>query len=114
MRRLRAQKLTASIIHELSPILEECERLNGIVRQEHPDLCSDVADMAFRRAHDVIFKLMYESGVDVVTDCDRADLGLPARDHDGWTHEELLALEQRRLDLLRQPIPQLIVTTETE
>lgn len=49
-------------------------------------------------------KLFYEEGVEILTDHDRAMMGLPPRGPDGWTAQELWALEKRRLDLMSQPI----------
>jgi hypothetical protein len=47
--------------------------------------------------------------VEVVTDYTRQEAGLPPRDGKGWTMEELVALERKRLELMSAP-PRTMVT----
>ena len=59
------------------------------------------------RRNDVFDKLMdifTQQGVEVLTDYDRQTCGLPPRGPDGWTAEELIALEENRLAALLAPI----------
>lgn len=59
------------------------------------------------RERDVFYALqdaLATIGVDMVTDYDRQQLGLPARGPDGWTPEELAAMERLRIDALLRPI----------
>jgi hypothetical protein len=59
------------------------------------------------RERDVFYALqdaLTTIGVDMVTDYDRQQLGLPPRGPDGWTPDELVAMERLRLDALMRPI----------
>jgi len=49
-------------------------------------------------------KLLESHGAEIITDQIREEAGLPARGPDGWTMEELHALEKRRLELLTAPV----------
>ncbi len=51
-----------------------------------------------------ILDLFHDTGAEVITDYDREQMGLPSRGPDGWTLEEIIAWDARRLDLLRRPI----------
>jgi hypothetical protein len=50
-----------------------------------------------------------KAGAEIVSDYDRQQYGLPARGPDGWTMEEIIALEKRRLEIMRAPIPPMII-----
>ena len=54
--------------------------------------------------HDAITGFLAEVGAEIVTDHDRSEAGLPPRGPDGWTVEELIALERRRIEVLLAPI----------
>jgi hypothetical protein len=86
LRMMRAQYLVAAVIQKISPFLDE--------RQ----------DRARRDAHEALIELFHNEGVDVITDASRADAGLPPRGPDGYTVDELLAIEKRRLDYLSAPL----------
>lgn len=53
----------------------------------------------------LIMDLLTAEGVEVLTDRMRADIGLSPRGPDGWTAEEILALEAHRLDAMLRPLP---------
>lgn len=86
MRLMRAQHLVSAVMQKLSPYFDE--------RQ----------DSARRDAYEALLELFHSEGVDVITDAQRADAGLPPRGPDGYTAEEVLAIEKRRLDVLTGPI----------
>ena len=46
---------------------------------------------------------LHGGGYEVITDRMRAEAGLPPRGEKGWTAEELVAMERRRLEILLQP-----------
>ncbi len=85
LRRSRTQVLTHAVLKEIGPYLREGHRTE-------------------RDVYEARLKLFYEQGVEIITDVDRAGLGLPPRGPDGWTGEEIVALEQRRLEILTAPI----------
>lgn len=89
-REIRAMKLANHILH--------------ILRAYIPEHCQ-------RDAYNVLASTLHRSGADVVLDSDRSDAGLPMRDERGWTRQELLALEHKRLELMMKPI---IVTANTQ
>ncbi len=43
-------------------------------------------------------------GAEIISDSDRAQYGLSPRGPDGWTAEEITALEQKRLEALTKPM----------
>lgn len=87
-RNMRAQRLTAEIMQELSPFLQG-EQHRYVVR--------------------AIETLLWRKGVEIVTDYDRQELGLPERGNDGWTADELRILELKRQELMLNPFRSYIV-----
>lgn len=83
MRGARAQTVTSMIIRELIPFLP------------HED--------AYRGAYKAILDLLTAQGVEVITDDTRAELGLEIRSDDGWTHQEIIALDRVRLEMMMRP-----------
>lgn len=56
---------------------------------------------------DVYEKLMEtceQHGIELISDEDRELVGLPPRGPDGWTDEEIIALERVRLELMLRPV----------
>lgn len=94
-RRLRLQPL----LHEILQIVEK--HLSD----------EDMRRNAMREIHCDLFDKFHEQGVEIITDYTRQEAGLPPRGPDGWTTEELIALEQRRLELMRRPM-QFVVPIE--
>jgi hypothetical protein len=92
LRRRRAMGLTAAVLREL------------------PDHCDP--HRWKEDVHDALMRVFAGEGVEVLTDYDRTTLGLPPRGPDGWTPEELLALERRHLELLTRP-PEMIIPMPT-
>jgi hypothetical protein len=87
MRMYRAQSLMHAVLQRIDPYLD-------------PEL----GNHARRDVYEALLKLFHDEGVDVITDAQRADAGLPPRGPDGWTIEEMMAIEKRRLDILTAPI----------
>jgi len=94
LRHERAQTLTALVLHSIAPHLRTL--------QDHH---------AERDIFRALVKLFHEGGFEVVDDATRERCGLPRRDHMGWTPDELLCLEQQRLELMMRPLQ--IVISET-
>lgn len=82
IRRIKSQQIAHFMMHELRDFI--------------PDDC-------YQKAADRLYKLLHDAGAEIVTDQTRAEYGLPARGPDGWTMEELHALELRKLELLTKP-----------
>lgn len=82
----RARALAAAVIQEL----------------EHNDL-SNTRDVR-RAVHDTVLRVFHDHGVEVLTDFDREQFGLPPRGPDGWTVDEIFALEKRRLEMMTRPV----------
>lgn len=57
----------------------------------------------YREVADKLMKMLHAQGAEIVSDNIRQEVGLPPRGPDGWTAEELLALEQCRLGVLTKP-----------
>lgn len=92
-RRKRAQALQAAILQIVGKHLSD----------------EDYRRNAMRALSYELFDKLYQEGVEIITDADRAEAGLPPRGPEGWTMEELLVLEERRLESMRCPV---IVTVE--
>lgn len=92
LRQIKAQQLTAHILHVIGPFL--CE---------HGD------SRAYEDASRALQQLFYESGADIVTDTDRRVAGLPERGPSGLTAQELSVLESRRLEAMMQPLAPMIL-----
>lgn len=90
LRRMRADALGHRIMQVIRPFLD-------------PE-----NDRALRDAHYALHDLLMERGVEVLTDADREKAGLEPRTVDGWTPQEIAALEAVRLQLLLQPVKYLI------
>ena len=67
------------------------------------------------RERDCMRDLAYElqehlekGGAEVISDYDRQVCGLSPRGPDGWTMEEIIELEKRRLELMCAPMPTVI------
>ena len=86
MRLMRAQHLVAAVMQKLGPYFD------------------DRQDSARRDAYEALLELFRSEGVDVITDAQRADAGLSPRGPDGYTVDEMLAIEKRRIDMLAAPL----------
>lgn len=89
LRNQRAMQLSSMIMHELSS-------------------CFNPEDV--NKAHHILENLLYSEGVEIITDHARATAGLPQRGQDGWTLEEIRALENRRLEFMLNPIQRPLVS----
>lgn len=92
-RRLRAMALTAQIMQIVSKYVPYDRE-----RDLHRDL------------HYELQEALEKVGAEVVSDFDRQQYGLPPRGPDGWTMEEIIALEQRRMEIMLAPVPPLIIS----
>lgn len=90
LRRKRAMSLVAAILQQINPYLKDDGRHR-------------------RDAHDALMRVFVEEGVEVLTDHVRMTLGLSPRGPDGWTDEEIRALDLRRLELLLDPPKSIIL-----
>lgn len=91
-RRLRAMALAAQIMH--------------IVGKYIPD---DRERDAMRDLHYELQEALEKVGAEIVSDFDRQQYGLPPRGPDGWTMEEIVRLEERRLELMFAPMPPIVM-----
>lgn len=66
-----------------------------------------------RRAMDDLVEILMDKGIEVLTDFDREQMNLPPRGPDGWTTEEIIAIEQRRLDAMLKPIQPVFIARPT-
>lgn len=78
------------------------QSLAHAIRQEIEPFLPRGADQ--RPLMDKLFALCMQRGVEVLTDADRTTLGLSPRTTDGWTAEEIVALEQQRLKAMYEPL----------
>lgn len=87
VRRRRAQALTATVMQIVGKRMPHAEN------RELRDICRDIEDT------------LRGQGYEVLNDLDRETLGFPPRGPDGWTIDELRALEAKRLEVLTRPMP---------
>jgi hypothetical protein len=92
LRQRRADALAHAIMHAIWPHIPDCDHT---YRQHTRWKISE----ALRR-------LLMDEGVEVLTDHTRHELGLPPRDPDGWTADEIVAMERVRLELMLRPLHQ--------
>lgn len=69
------------------------------------DIVRDHVDHAdWRKIYDEIFDVFSLEGVEILTDLDRQLYGLSPRGPDGWTVEEIVALERLKLEAMLKPL----------
>lgn len=88
LRSTRARSVAHVIMQIIEPYLKD-----------DVHLCVDLKQELQER----LISLLSEKGIEVLTDYHREKLGLPLRNDQGWTIEEIIALEQKRLELLTKP-----------
>ena len=93
LRRLRAHALTAHILHIVEKYLSDEDRRNKALRELSRELDEE----------------LWRAGVEIVTDQIRTQCGLPPRGLDGWTVDELIILERKRIEAMLSPMPPLVV-----
>lgn len=81
----RAEQLIAAVMSAVCPHLSE----------EHD---------AARDVYYALVDMFTRDGIEVLSDYDRQAAGLPPRGPDGWTMEEIVELEKRRLEALARPV----------
>lgn len=57
-----------------------------------------------REVHRALTEVLTREGIEVLSDYTRAEIGLQPRGPDGWTMEEMAALERVRLDAIMRPM----------
>ena len=85
-RRMRAEQLTAAVLKMIEPFLRDDD---GRERRD---------------AYYALMELFHQEGIEILSDHDRAALGLPARDSKGWSEDEKRALDALRLEAMLRPL----------
>ncbi len=67
-------------------------------------ICDHTGEQLHRRVHDDLMKSFYETGAEIITDLQRAAMGLPKRDEAGWTPFEAQAMEALRMQAMVKPL----------
>lgn len=98
LRHRRAMSLTALVLRIVDDHTREIRDDNHFMR--------DISD--------ALMDAFMAQGVDILTDYDREQLGLPPRGPNGWTIEEMVAMEKKRLALMRAPMPPVIVSSDNK
>lgn len=105
-RHQRALSLTHEVMRVIGPYLDELD--DWRTREAH-QADEDSTARPHREVMDKLLEILMATGIEIITDRDREQCGLPARGPDGWTLEELVALEKVRLDVMTRPPPMFIV-----
>lgn len=92
-RYVRSQQLLAQVLHIVEPYLRESSKEGSPVR----DVARELGE------------LFHCSGVQIITEGDRAAAGLPPRDHYGMTLDEIRIIEHKLLLASMAPAPLLFV-----
>lgn len=87
LRLRRADMLTAMVMNQIEPFLRVDDEIDG---RKH----------ASRKLREFLHTL----GVEVITDFERTQAGLPLRGQEGYTEEELHHLEDARREAMMRPI----------
>jgi hypothetical protein len=90
-RRMRAMALTSQIMQIVGKYVD-----------------SDSERDCMRDLSYEIQEAMEKAGAEIISDFDRQQCGLSPRGPDGWTMEEIIELEKRRLELMYAPVPPMI------
>jgi hypothetical protein len=93
LRRRRSDEMLAAVLEKIRPFIDH-------------DQMKDV--------HYALLDLFMEKGVEVLTDYHRQELGLPTRDSEGWTREEIAALEWKRMEALLAPMAPMQLPLQTK
>lgn len=105
-RRQRVQSIVAEVMRIVNPYLDELDaRRRAAVESE-----ADAPPRPQRDVYDELMVVLSAVGIEIVTDHDRRDVGLPPRGPDGWTIDELHALEAARLERTLSPPPMMILS----
>lgn len=65
-----------------------------------------------RDVMEALIELFCHTGIQVLTDTERAEAGLPPRGPEGWTAQELAVLEAHRLHVLIGPLQPVVFKPE--
>lgn len=86
--------MMAIVRKHLEKFMDDC--VEGIWSRDYRDVMRDVTCE--------LEDLCRREGIEILSDQMRADIGLPPRGPDGWTVEEIIALEEKRLEIMRAPM----------
>ncbi|TIL36189.1 hypothetical protein [Mesorhizobium sp.] len=75
-------------------------RARALANEVWREINGFIADECKREVCDRLMAVFMREGVEVLTDHNRQDLGLPPRGPDGWTEQEIFVFEQLRLDAM--------------
>lgn len=89
LRERRAMSVASAILNIVGPYI--CEH-------------GEDARHNMRDVYRKIVDLFHQDGIEILSDYDRQQYGLPPRGPDGWTAEEIIAMERRKLEILSAPI----------
>lgn len=94
--------MTRTLTNEAIHIDLRKRRMDQLVAAVMDEVRHEVPSEFLREIHDALSDVMYRNGVHIMTDQDRAEYGLEARDGLGWTHSERVKAEMRRQEVLMQ------------
>lgn len=90
LRQMRAQRITSQLMRILDKHL-----------RHDPDI-------SLRKIHEDILDMFFKADVDIVTEIDRINAELPRRNAYGFTREEMVIMENKKIEAMLKPFPQLI------
>lgn len=90
IRERRAMGLTSAVLNIVLPHLREAQGRE--------------AKWAARHIQEQLMDLFARDGIEILSDHDRQQYGLPPRGPDGWTVNEIIAMEKLKLEIMTKPI----------
>jgi hypothetical protein len=94
----------------VGPLLDELDARRHYEAQQRGE---DSPPRPHRDVSDQLMQTLMSVGVEFLTDHDREQAGMPPRGPDGWTLDELMALEKARLEHMMRPPPLMVLDMTT-
>lgn len=107
-RRLRADVLAHHLLHAMEPWIDRLDRLEEWHESERAAKSGGKPrrpPRPHREVYRALFDVLYATGVEVITDADRAAAGLNHRYDKGMTDHELRIYEDRLHEAMKRPMP---------
>lgn len=92
------------MMHRVDLRRRRAEMLVGQIMRVIDDKLNEEIPRVRHDTHYALLELFMQEGIEVLSDYDRAAAGLPPRGPDGWTMDEIIAMEKYRLELLYRPL----------
>ncbi|HKI60717.1 MAG TPA: hypothetical protein VKA31_00340 [Mariprofundaceae bacterium] len=110
-----SKEYTATAMRQNPRVMRAQPLLHLILQAIRPHLRDDEESRYYQREEQIFNQIRNEleqAGAEIINDYTREAAGLPPRGPDGWTLEEIIELEKRRLEIMMKP-PSFIIDPNT-